>query len=329
MKKKISLIIFLLFLITGCTNQLNQYNHNYLYMDTYINIKIYSDNKEQVNETFKEIDKIYNNYHQLTDRYNEYDDIVNIYYINNILENNEDIIIDEKLYDILEIGIDFYYQSEGLINITLGNVIDIWKEYKENNWGIPTYEKLASSGSINNEDIILKDNYTITKRNNVSIDLGTIAKGYATEEVGRYLEGIGLNKYLINAGGEVKVGFHYNNDTYKIGIENPKNPNDIYRVVSGNNITVATSGGYERYYEYDGKRYHHIIDPLSLFPPQHILSVTVITDNSTLGDLLSTMLFIMPIEKGLDYVNNLDNVEALWYITAEEIYFSKGYDKYE
>lgn len=307
----------------------NFYDQNLFYMDTYINIKIYSNDKVLVNKAFREIDNIYSEYHQLTDRYHQYDDLINIYYLNNILANEQQIMIDSKLYQLLVIGIDYYDQTNGLFNIAIGNVVDKWTEYRKQENGIPTADELKNSGSIKIEDIVLDANNTFLKKNNVSLDLGALVKGYVTELVGLYLEDLGLNKYLINAGGNVKVGNHNRLNQYKVGIERPTEERDIYQIIKVVNKSIVTSGSYERYYEYEGVKYHHLIDPNTLFPPHHMLSVTVITDDSTLGDMLSTTLFLMPIDEGVSYVNSLAKVEAIWYGIDGKITYSKGFDQYE
>jgi thiamine biosynthesis lipoprotein len=299
-------------------------------MDTYINIKVYTDNAKLASKSLDEVDAIYKEYHELSDRYNAYDNFKNIYYINHTLKINGKLTIDKKLYNLIKYSYDFCNNSNGLLNIALGNVIDIWKPYRDElKEGIPTINELKNIGSINLNDLVLEDNNVILKKSNISLDIGAFAKGYATELVGKYLESVGITKYIINAGGNVKVGNHYNNDKYKIGIEKPTKDGGIYKIVTGNNISVTTSGSYERFYEYGGKIYSHIIDPNTLFPSNYMLSVTVISNDSALSDALDTMLFLMPIKEGQEYVNKLDNVEAVWYGVDNKIYYSKGFDKYE
>ncbi|NLL44575.1 MAG: FAD:protein FMN transferase [Mollicutes bacterium] len=320
--------ILLIIMIITSDKQLNEYSHNLFYMDTYINVKVYSNNKIKAKKVLNEVEKIYEKYHQLTDRYHAYDNIKNIYYINNNTDNIETITIEKELYDIIKYGIDFYEKSNGLLNINIGNVIDVWKKYRESKNGVPTYEELKSSGSINVSDIVLLDNNQILN-NHPNIDLGAIAKGYVTQIVGNYLKEQGFNKFLIYAGGNVLVGDHYKNDVYKIGIENPTKSGDIYKIVKSNNMAVVTSGGYERFYEYEGNIYHHIIDPNTLMPPNYMKSVTVITNDSALGDALSTTLFLMSIEEGKEYIKQFNNVEAIWYTNDNTIIKSDGFDKYE
>ena len=126
------------------------------------------------------------------------------------------------------------------------------------------------------------------------------------------------------------VGNHYNNEKYKIGIETPTVEGGVYEIIEGNNMAVTTSGSYARFYIYDNKIYHHIIDPNTLFPPNHMKSVTVITKDSALGDILSTTLFLMPIEEGKKFLeDNFKEVEAIWYSNNDQIYKTEGFEKYE
>lgn len=301
------------------------YEKNYFYMDTYINVKIYTKNEEKALEALKEIDNIYSEYHQLSDRYNEYEGINNVYSINNSVQGS--LLIDKKLYNLIEYGKSWHEKSNGIKNINIGNVIDIWREYKEKNLGIPTYE-LLSSVEININNVELLDNNYI-KTSNINLDLGSVAKGYATQIVGDYLKSININKFLINAGGNVLVGDHYANNKYKIGIQNPEDGVSVYQVVKANNVAVVTSGGYERFFEYEGVKYNHIIDPNTLFPATKYKSVTVITNNSALADGISLVLFVLDIEDGKDFLKQFDNVEAVWYINENNIIKTDGFSKYE
>lgn len=323
----IAFIVYIIFDYNKQKNSLQEFSKNLFYMDTYINVKIYSTDKNGANNVLEEIDKIFEVYHKLTDRYNPYD-ITNIYEINNNNSEAKTLALDEKLYNLIKFGVESYNRSNNLININLGNVIDVWKKYRENKSGIPSIQELKNSGSININDVVLLENNEILN-NKPNIDLGALAKGYVLNEVKIYLETNGFDKYLINAGGNVVVGNHYYNDFYKIGVENPNNNNDIYSIIVGNNIAITTSGDYQRYYDYNGKRYHHIINPKTLFPSEYMKSVTVITKDASLGDMLSTTLFLMSIEDGLEFIKNFEGVEAIWYTLDDQIIRSEGFSNYE
>ncbi len=324
--KKICCFIFLIvsiMILSGCKASMNKYSM--FYMDTYIEIKLYDVDEDISNELFKDIDKIYKEYHELTDRYNKYNNIVNIYYLNNILKVNEEIEIDSRLSDLIKYGLDFYNKTDGYINIALGNVIDVWKTYREDGKSVPkTYELMNKN--INIRDIVLENNM-YKKKSDVKLDLGSYAKGYVTELVGKYLEDNSCTKYLINAGGNVKVGTSYKRGKYSVGLEEPFNTTNVYKVLYVENNSVVTSGSYQRYYEVDNVIYNHIINPKTLYPDNYTKSVSVITSDSAYADILSTYLFLLPIPDGINLVNSLDNVEAIWY--SDQIYYSEGLNIYE
>lgn len=333
--KKVSIIVFvgiiLTFLIVLMINALNikEYSKNFFYMDTYINVSLYVSNEAKANRAFKEIENIYKTYDELTNKYSEAE--YGLYNLNH--GSNE---IDYRLYKIIEKGYLWYQKSDGLFNIAIGNVTDIWKKYREAENGVPTLEELKNV-SISMSDVLINETRSdiedkkikdsVKLSNGVTLDLGAIAKGYTTELVGEYLKSVGINKYLINAGGNVLVGNYYKLGKYKIGIQNPEG-SGTFKVIKGENIAVVTSGSYQRNYTYDGVTYNHIIDPNTLFPANNMLSVTVISKSSSDADALSTILFLMDVDKGMEYIKDYD-AEAVWYLNDGTILTTEGIAKYE
>ncbi len=302
-------------------NKLEEYETNLFYMDTHINIKIYENSATKADEILNEIETIYKDYHILSNRYESFSDIKNINYINN---NTGTYEIDNKLYDLLAYGYDWHTLSDGLLNINMGGVIDIWNEAKLN-------EVLPDDNELKNIDtsitnLVLEGNNTITNKG-VNLDLGAIAKGYATQVVKTYLEEENINNYIINAGGNVLAGEKIDS-TYKIGIQDPTINNEIFSIVNANNVAVVTSGSYERFYEIDGNVYHHIISPDTLYPSEYIKSVSIVSNDSALSDSLSTILFLMPVDKSLEYIKQFD-AEAIFYDINDNIIKTKGYEDYE
>ncbi len=318
------IIILITYLLINRQKQ-QEFSRDLYYMDTYINVRIFSKNKEKAQTALNEIENIYKEYHMLSDKYNNYKDIINIYYINTNYDKDKYLKIDTKLYDLINYGLDFYDKSNGLLNINMGSITDIWKKYRDKGTSLPTKEELQKQNT-DIKKIILKDGQILNNRPN--IDLGAISKGYTTKIVGEYLNSIGLDKYIINAGGNVLVGKHYNKGKYRIGIQSPNKDDGLIDVINAENISVVTSGSYERFYEIDGKIYSHIIDPTTLYPSAYMKSVTVITKDSALADALSTTLFLMDIDKGLKFLENYE-AEAIWYTNDNQIITSKGIDKYE
>jgi len=327
--KKIWILLLIVILITLILlfidkSTYKEYSKNYFYMDTYINIKIDSvKSKKEIDSIFDDINYLYDSYNKLTNRYSEYEGVINVYYLNEILSDGVEIEIDNRLSDIIKIGIEYYDKTNGLFNIASGNLTGIWKNFIDTCGSVPSNDILDVNININ--DIKLDGNL-YTKYNGVKIDLGAIAKGYVTEIVSDYLEDNGINNYIINAGGNVKVGKAYDKDSFIVGITDPDNTNSIFTKVNINNLSVVTSGSYQRYCELEGNLYSHVINPVTKYPSNYVKSVTVIGEDSTLCDIYSTYLFLLPVEEGLEIVNNTSGIEAVWYVDLDNIVRSDGFD---
>lgn len=311
--KKI-LILFLILILAGCNSD-KYYSKNLFYMDTIINIKLYNITEKEANIAFENIENIYKQYEEITDFYNEESEL---YKINN---TTEEVIISNELKELIDLGLIWHTKSNGLLNINIGSVTKLWHDFRNELTNFPTENEL------NNLNIGI-NNIKLNK-NKISgdfkIDMGSYVKGFVTEKAGQYLESIGIDYYIINAGGNVKVG-KSNKGYYSIGVKSPI-ANDTFTIIKGENISVVTSGGTERFYEYEGVSYHHIIDPNTKYPANYMKSVTVIGKDSTLCDILSTTLFLMPIEEGKEFIKDYD-VDVIWYTLDNEIIKSEGY-KYE
>src|SRR5574344_348541 len=297
----ISLIIIAFVIVVIVFNE-QEYTSNLFYMDTYISVKVLT-SKYKSNVILNDIDKIFNKYENMTNRYSDSE----LSKINNKVGTFE---ISNELSDMIKISLEWYNKSNGLFNINIGNIVDVWKKYRTNKNGVPTVDELNLD--INIDNISLYGNKITVK--NANIDLGALVKGYVTNELKSYLKSKNIKKYVINAGGNVIVGNKKND--YKIGIQNPDG--GLLTTVNVNNKCVVTSGGYERYYEYNGVRYHHIINPFTKFPSNYMKSVTVISKDCTKADIMSTTLFLMTIEDGKKLAES-NNVKVIWYSNDNEI----------
>lgn len=309
------IVIFLIVLmLCGCSNE-KIVSKNLFYMDTVINVKIYTD--KNTDQVFDYIDNLYKKYDEITNFYNEDSEL---YEINHT--DSKELTVSDELYGLLEIGIDWYKKSNGLLNINIGNITSIWHDFREEKINFPTLEELNQDIDINNIKLLADNRIRI---NNINIDLGALVKGYVTELAGNYLEVQGYDKYIINAGGNVKVG-NSSKENYTIGIASP-NKEGTVMTIKANNVSVVTSGSYERFFEYNGKIYHHIIDPKTYFPAEYMKSVTVIGKDSGEADALSTILFLMSIEDGKNFIKDYD-IDVIWIDNDDNIIKSEGF-RYE
>ena len=159
------------------------------------------------------------------------------------------------------------------------------------------------------------------------LDLGGIAKGYVADKLKDYLKSKDVKHGIINLGGNILlIGTKPDKSNYHIGIQKPfSSTRDYIRIVDTKDKSIVTSGIYERYYEIDGKIYHHILDAKTGYPVENELaSVTIISDKSVDGDALSTLIFTKGLEDGMEIINNTANIEAVFITKKGSVILSQG-----
>ena len=240
------------------------------------------------------------------------------------------VSISTDTYFVIQTALDYAEKTNGSFNPVIGNIVELWGIGTENA-RIPSIEEINMFlPYLDYKQLILtKDPYTAYLTSDmIKLDLGAIAKGYAGDEMARILLENGVSSALLNLGGNVVViGKKPNNTPWSIGIQNPLEPErgELVGVLNIQDTSVVTSGSYERFFEQDGTRYHHIMDPATGYPAENgIISSTIITPNSAQADALSTAVYILGKEKGLALIESLPNVEAVLITSDQNIYTSSG-----
>lgn len=214
---------------------------------------------------------------------------------------------------------------------TLAPLSDLWRAKEKEN-AVPTKGELQAALALCGRDKVKpdKEKKTVTLAQGSSLDLGGIAKGYAVDEVFSILrKHPGVHSGLINAGGNVRVvGKHPSGKPWTIGVQHPRRKDKLLGTVElPADKALATSGDYQRYYEVNGVRYHHILNPADGRPARNNISVTVLADTALQADYYSTLLFVLPWEKGLRAAQEA-GVEALIITSANEKKSTAGWRKY-
>ena len=343
MSKKLvilSLLLTILITTTSCSaKEPNRYSAHFLQLfNTVTEIVGYSDSKEDFS-AFSQL--IYDNleeYHQLYDKYNEYEGIHNIKTIN---ENAgiKPIKVDQRIIDLLLYSKNIYELSGGKVNIAMGSVLEIWHDYREEGINnpdgakLPPMEQLEEANLHTDIDKLIIDEMASTvylSDKHMKLDVGAIAKGYATEQVCKIAEDNGYKNFLISVGGNVRaVGKKgTKKELWSVGIQNPDrySEQESLFILDIADLSLVASGDYERYYTVDGKRYHHIINPTTLMPSEYFTSVSVICKDSGLADALSTTIFNMSFEEGKALIESLDDVEALWVFQDGELEYTENFE---
>ncbi|WP_394203712.1 FAD:protein FMN transferase [Marinagarivorans algicola] len=232
--------------------------------------------------------------------------------------------ISAELFELLTAAQQLSQQTQGKFDITFASVGKLWDFRKAQ---IPTPAQINRA--------IRRIDYTRLKldRKNMTafithpgtqIGLGGIAKGYAVDRASDILRQQGFGEFSVNAGGDLYAEGQHKNGLWQVGIQNPRNTDQLIALLPIANSAVATSGDYERFFIHDGKRYSHIIDPHTGYPANHCQAVTVLAPRAFMADAIATGVFVLGVEKGLALVNRLAGVEAVVIDAQGKMHVSTG-----
>ena len=337
--QKITCLCLVMALLTGCETsgkeqeikvEKTQYQASFLNLfDTVTTILGYAETEEEFEEITDEIYTNLEKYHQMFDIYHEYG-------TNNIKTINDQagiapVVVDGEIIQLLLDCKEYYNVTNGRVNVAMGSVLQLWHETREagindpENATIPEESALIEAAKhCNIEDLIIDEaaSTVYIRDPKMSLDVGAVAKGWATQRVCENApEGL-----LVSVGGNVKAtGPKPEDISWVVGIQSPWDDNaDYVHTLYVNHESVVTSGDYQRYYTVNGERYHHLVDPETLYPGKYWNAVTVVCEDSGLADALSTALFLLPKEEG-EKIAKQNGAVACWIASEEEIFYSEGF----
>jgi FAD:protein FMN transferase len=244
-------------------------------------------------------------------------------YIYNINESADSVIPTMgELNTILQASKQLNHLTKGAFDISLQNLIELWGFEKKP--VLPTEADIKNALMSAGWDNLEIQNGNIVKRNNVRLNFGAIAKGYAVDRAVDVLLKHGITDALIDAGGEIKA----TGGDWRVGVQDPDGIDRLLYILDLKGKSVATSGDYEQYFEKDGKKYHHILNPFTGYPGDKCKSVTIISDENYFADGLATGVFIMGPEEGLVLVEQIEGTEALIIDNQGKTWLSSGFNNY-
>jgi thiamine biosynthesis lipoprotein len=283
--------------------------------------------KEKIDKRLDEINQSMSTYRKDSEisRFNRFDRI------------GEKFEISNDFLQVMRVGQKIHRLSNGAWDGTVNPLVDLWGFGRSGRRDkIPPKSQIAALlseiGFANIE--VLSPGFLVKKRAAVSVDLSSIAKGYGVDEVAALLRGLGYKNYLVEIGGEIfAAGRRKDNASWRIGINRPRADaafDAIYKVVPLHNQGFATSGDYRNFFEVDGIRYSHVIDPRTGFPVSSgVVSVSIIAGNCAMADGLATAVMVMTVSEGLEMIDRLDGVEGLIVVAQNNgklaDFYSKGF----
>lgn len=337
-----ALIAVMIFNLAACIQPLNKrFQAQFLELfDTVTTIIGYAKDEASFKEDVQLIYDELESYHKLYDIYNDYEGVNNIKTINDNA-GIAPVIADRKIIDLLKFSKEAYKLSGGKVNVAFGAVLAVWHDYREEGIADPTLAKLPpmellkeKAGHTDIEKLIIDEQAgtVYLEDPKMRLDVGAIAKGYATEQLVRMLEEKGISHILLSVGGNIRaIGDREEKQReWNVGIQNPDLESDeqYLMITKIADLSLVSSGDYERYYTVDGKEYHHIIDPQTLMPAGYFTAVSILCKDSGMADALSTAIFNMSLEEGQKLIEGMDNTEALWVMTDGKQVYSSGFEKF-
>ena len=316
-------ILFCLILILDppLSHSVNLYQYHQVLMGTVIEITLTGDDEEAANkaalQAFQEIKRV----EKLMSPWVESSDVVRI----NRFAGKEWVKVSPETFKVIKKAQEISELSEGGFDIAIGPLTQVWRKAREKKIppaveDVNKYLMLISFKNV----LVHPEGKVLLKKSGMSIDLGGIAKGYAVDRGFELLRSLGFKNLIVNAGGDLRVGGTKLNQTWTIGIQDPRSPQKIMARIPLSDSAIATSGDYENFFFHLGKRYHHIINPRDGFPAEGCQSVTIVSKDGMTADALATAVFVLGPEKGFSLCRKLEGVDCLIVDGEGKIILSPG-----
>ena len=261
------------------------------------------------------------------------DELMNDYDPNSMLSGvNRDafdrpVVVDEQIMTVLAAAKQYSVLSEGAFDVTIGPVVQLWRKAKADGTAPAAEQLAAAKAAVGFESLLLDTGAKTVRfgRPGMALDVGGIAKGYAIDKAVEALQAGGLSGGMVDIGGDLRCfGVAAQNSRHwLIGLQDPRQPEDIVLVLNADDRAVATSGDYQRFVVIDGQKHSHIKDPKTADSADTLSSVTIIASTGMAADALATAVTVLGSEKGLPLIETLNDTEAIVIDTADTTHITK------
>lgn len=315
-------LVFVVFstILSACTgSQTKETSKSDFVLNTFAKITIFCKSDEKIIDECFDMCRYYESLFSRTEKTSE------IYKLN----NREITVVSDETAELISEGLRYSELSGGKFDITIEPLSSLW-DFSSDSPSVPSQDAIdAAKSHINYQDVTINGNIVTFENESVRLDLGAIAKGYIADKVRDYLVSQGIESAIINLGGNVEcIGGKTDTDGFEVGIQRPFGDDAIASVTIAD-MSVVTSGTYERCFKENGKSYHHILDPNSGYPFENgLLSVTIIGADSCSCDALSTTCFALGLDDGLELINGMADTYAVFITDDYKLHFSNGAESF-
>ena len=300
-------------------DEIKEVKRTQILLGTVVDIRVRDTDEEKADDV---IAKAFAEIKRIDDLFTTYNEDSPVWKFNDSYDSI--ITVNEEIFNLMILCDSLWRISDGCFDVAIESLVQAWG-FDSQSPEVPDSEQieLALKESGWNKIKLLDEN-KVYRRENVKLNFGAIAKGYAVDKAIDVLKNFGIISALVNAGGEIKgIG----ND-WVIGVQHPREEKEIIKRIKPNGVSVATSGDYENYFEKDGICYHHILDPKTGYPPKGLQSVTIIHKENAFADGLATAVFVMGKEKGIELIESLNETEAMIIDDEGKIFYTSDFNDY-
>lgn len=332
MKKKLipaacaaGLVLLSVFCLFGCQKKVEPISKSAFLLNTFVTVTLYDTDDTTILDHSITICKEYEELFSKTIPDSE------IYRLNHRDAKTQTVSLSNDTASLLKTGLSYCELAGGAFDITVEPLSSLW-DFTGDEHVIPEAEEIRNaSEKVDYRNLLLDGNTLTFLSPDTAIDLGAIAKGYIADRIRDYLAHEGVKSAVINLGGNVLcVGNRPDGTPFRIGLQKPfAEYQETFETLNISDMSVVSSGVYERHFEIDGKNYHHILNPATGYPYDNgLISVTILSKDSVDGDCLSTACFSMGLEDGMKLVNSMDGVYACFIDEDYQVYYSDGFEDF-
>lgn len=334
LRRGAALLLCLLLLLCGGCSRVQSFRFTYLDLfDTVTTVTVQSASREEAAAIAGFVHDELLECHRLFDIYETYEGFSNLCSVN-LAAGGAPVAVDGRILDLLEFAQEMGLASGGKMNVCMGSVLSLWHDARRAAEAalaaLPDAEALAAAREHISHEALRIDRAAGTvclTDADARLDVGAVAKGWAVQHVCELLRERGCSGVLISAGGNVaSVGPKSDGRSWKVALEDPLTGGELL-LLSLSDGAAVTSGSYQRYFTVDGVRYHHIIDPETVYPADRYIMVTVVCADSAAADALSTALFLLPQAEGQALAETFA-AEALWFYEDGTVVSSPGFSSF-
>lgn len=312
-------VLLLAVLLSGCDNTATAFQDRFFALGTLVEISIYGADPAKAARASEQIEQDLLAMHASWHAWQP----GALSSTNEQLATMKSFTPDPTVLPLLQEAARLSQLSNGLFNPAIGKLIALWG-FHDNALPVGTLPDATAITTLvkqapGTNDVTISDSQLLSHNPAVRLDLGAFAKGYAIDRAIERLHELDIQNAIINAGGDLRAIGKHGDRPWRIGIRHPRQSGILASIEIDGDTSVFTSGDYERFFEVDGKRYHHIIDPRSGYPADKTISVTVIHDNAATADAASTALFVAGPDEWVDIARNMD-IELVMLIDNDGVF---------